>query len=93
MDPEDVLMAGGSPIGTPSPSGDQSVRNVQGGPQAARNIYDRLSLGGTPYQGSYPGTAVEFPNGGFVGIRGADTEHPTIDVNLPGIAEVSKLHF
>jgi hypothetical protein len=52
-----------------------------------------LSQGGMPYGGDYPGTAVQLPNSGFVGIRGVDTDHPTIDVNIPGIPQVSKLHF
>ena len=56
-------------------------------------IYDRLSRGGMPYDGDYPGIAVELPDGGFVGIRNADTDNPTIDVNIPGIRAIAKLHF
>jgi hypothetical protein len=93
MNPEDILLSGGEPIGTPSHGGDETIRNIPGGPKAAREIYDRLSRGGTAYHGNYPGTGVELPNGGFIGIRGADTAHPTIDVNIPGLAKVSKLHF
>ena len=93
MPPEDVLIPNGVPIGAPSLGGDTSIRNVPGGPSAARQIFDQLSQGGTRYYGDYPGAAVELPNGGFVGIRGTDTDHPTIDVNIPGISQVSKLHF
>ena len=93
MTPEDVLIPNGVPIGTASPGGDSTIRDVLGGPGAARHVYDQLSLGGTPYRGDYPGTAVQLPNGGFVGIRGADSDNPTIDVNIPGISQVSKLHF
>jgi hypothetical protein len=93
MRPEDVLIPNGMPIGIPSPGGDPSIRNVPGGPTAARRIYEQLAQGGRPYHGDYPGTAVELPTGGFVGIRGADSDHPTIDVNIPGIPQVSKLHF
>ena len=93
MPPEDVLIPNGVPIGTPSLGGDPSIRNVPGGPSAARQIFDQLSQGGTRYHGDYPGAGAALPNGGFVGIRGADTGHPTIDVNIPGIFQVSKLHF
>jgi hypothetical protein len=93
MTPEDLLMPNGVPIGTPSPGGDITIRNVSGGPQAARDIYDQLSQGGTRYHGTYPGTAVELPNGGFIGIRDADTNNPTIDVNIPDVTRVSKIHF
>jgi hypothetical protein len=93
MAPEDVLLPGGEPIGTPSQGGDESIRNVPGGPTAAREIFEQLAQGGAPYRGGYPGTAVELPNGGFVGIRNADGDNPTIDVNIPGIPRVSKLHF
>jgi hypothetical protein len=93
MRPQDILTPGGSLIGTPSPGGDETIRNVPGGQQSAREMFDRLSSGGVSYRGAYPGTAVEFPDGGFVGIRDADTEHPTIDVNLPGVPDVTKLHF
>jgi hypothetical protein len=93
MRPEDILMPGGSAIGAPSAGGDETIRDVPGGQQAARAIFDQLSSGGTTFRGRYPGAAVEFPDGGFVGIRGADTDYPTIDVNLPRIPDISKLHF
>jgi hypothetical protein len=93
MRSQDILMPGGSPIGTSSLGGDETIREVPGGQVMARGIYGQLATGGTPYPGRYPGTAVEFPDGGFVGIRDADTDNPTIDINLPGIPEVTKLHF
>ena len=93
MTPEDILTPGGTPIGTPGLGGDETVRNVPGGPQAAQQIYDQLAQGGSPYHGDYPGMAVELPDGGFIGIRNADTGNPTIDVNIPSISRVSKLHF
>jgi hypothetical protein len=93
MRSQDILMPGGSPIGTASFGGDETIRDMLGGQVVAREIYRQLAAGGTPYRGRYPGTAVEFPDGGFVGIRGADTDNPTIDINLPGIPEVTKLHF
>jgi hypothetical protein len=93
MPPEDILTPNGVPIGTPSTGGDPTIRNVPGGPDAAGQIFDQLSQGGSRHHGDYPGTAVALPNGGFVGIRGADTDSPTIDVNIPGILQVSKLHF
>jgi hypothetical protein len=93
MRSQDILVPAGGPIGTPSLGGDETIRDVPGGQVAALEIYNQLASGGTPYRGRYPGTAVEFPDGGFVGIRGADTDNPIIDINLPGIPEVTKLHF
>jgi hypothetical protein len=93
MAPQDLLLPGGEPIGTPSQGGDETVRNVLGGPEAAQQIYDQLSQGGIPHNGNYPGTAVELPGGGFVGIRNMDSSNPTIDVNIPGVPRVRKLHF
>jgi hypothetical protein len=86
-------MPGGQPIGTPSPGGDETIRDVPGGQVAAQVVFDALSRGGTPYVGSYPGIAVIRSDGGFVGIRGAHTGNPTLDVNIPGLPDVSKLHF
>jgi hypothetical protein len=93
MAPAEILLPEGEPIGTPSQGGDERIRTVTGGQERAREIYRQLAEGGTPYHGDYPGRAVTVPNGGFVGIRGEDTETPTIDVNIPTVSEVRKLHF
>ena len=93
MGPSDILLPGDEPIGTPSEGGDEKIRNVAGGQERAREIYEQLAAGGVTHQGNYPGRAVELPNGGFIGIRGEDTETPTIDVNLPTVPQVRKLHF
>ena len=93
MAPAEILPPEDEPIGTPSQGGDERIRNVMGGQERAREIYSQLTEDGVPYHGNYPGRAVELPNGGFVGIRGEDTEAPTIDVNIPTLPEVRKLHF
>ena len=93
MSSEDVLLPAGHPIGTPSQGGDETIRNVAGGPERAREIYEQLAKDGAPYRGDYPGRGVELEDGGFVGIRGEHTATPTIDVNIPTVPEVRKLHF
>lgn len=86
----ELLEPGGSRIGTAGASG--SIRILQGGERAARELFERLAAGGTPYTGAYAGEAVSLPGGGFVGLRTTATstiarEVPaaTIDVNIPGI--------
>jgi hypothetical protein len=53
------VMPNGNPIGRPG--GNVDVRTVEGGREAAQNAFNYLSVGGTPYIGSYPGTMVTLP--------------------------------
>ena len=91
--PSDILTPGGTPIGTPN-GNDETIRNLPGGQQAAQELFGQLSAGGTPAnQPTYPGTGVNLPGGGFVGIRPASKSGgPAIDVNIPGI-NIGKIHF
>jgi hypothetical protein len=62
-------------------------------------MFNQLTAGGTPYTGSYPGTSVSLPGGGFVGMRPVATgtgsraiPAMTIDVKIPGIT-IEELKF
>ena len=89
----DILMFGGRPIGTPGSR--PTVREVPGGLPEAQNMFDDLAQGGTPItRPGYPGTAVQPPEGGFIGLRPVSgSGGPAIDVNVPGIPEIEKIHF
>ncbi len=79
------VMPGGILIGT---RGDGlSVRSLPGGLDAATQAYSYLSVGGTPYQREYPGSAVNLPgNAGLVGLRSVSASGPpTIDINVTGL--------
>jgi len=92
--PKEILTPGGVPIGTAN-GNDETTRNLPGGQQAAEDLYGRLSQEGTPANSpNYPGSAVNLPGGGFVGIRpgSASTSGvPAIDINIPGI-DIGKIH-
>lgn len=56
----DFVMPGGQAIG--APGGGVEVREVSGGPEAAKAAFDYLRLGGTVVSNpSYPGTLVKLP--------------------------------
>src|SRR5437868_4652955 len=83
---DDILMPGGKPIGAKAtgPYASARLREVQGGPAEADDMFKELTHGGrdiTP--AGYPGTLVELPNGrGTIGYRPASKSGPpTIDVN------------
>ena len=90
--PTDLLLPGGTPIGTPGSSPD--IREVGGGLAAATQLFDDLTQSGndvTP--AGYPGKLVELPAGGFIGLRPALTSGPpTLDVNVPGVP-IRKVKF
>ncbi len=90
-------MPGGKPLGnTGSKPTIRELPNSAIGD--ALRMYAELSHGGKPYTKPYNGTkAVILPNGGFVGFRLYMTNSPnsiaTIEVNIPGIPEVTKIKF
>jgi hypothetical protein len=62
-----------------------------------RNLINQLTAGGTVVQSStYPGTLVQLPGGGTVGIRTLMTASPqtaaTVDINIPNIP-ITKIKF
>jgi hypothetical protein len=63
---------------------------------AAEDIFFRLAGDGTDVTpDDYDGISVELPNGqGRVGIRPeSDSGDPAVDVNIPSVPDVSKIHF
>jgi hypothetical protein len=91
----DLLMPGGNALG--QAGSDETIREVQGGVNEAQTMFNELAQGGTPVTGStYPGTLVQLPNGGTVGLRTVMTASPgtdaTIDVNIPNIP-ITKIKF
>jgi hypothetical protein len=90
--PADLLMPGGSAIGTPGSR--PTVRVVPGGRIAADALFDALTAGGTPVVSpTYPGQMVDLPGGGRVGFRPVSKSgEPTIDVDIPGIP-IKKIKF
>jgi len=92
MNPEDILMPGGKPIGIPGPG--RRVREVAGGQQEADELFNILTQGGKPNTPmGYPGLASDLPGGGWIGIRPVSKSGPpTIDLNIPGIP-IRKIKF
>ena len=91
-----LLMPDGKALGQAGSKA--AIRELQGGLKEAQALFDELAQGGKVIpKPSYPGTWVELPNGGGVGIRTAATRSPdtaaTIDVNIPSIPGVSKIKF
>jgi hypothetical protein len=82
---ENLLRPGGRLIGEEGSS--PQVRILKGSLSEAQKIFDQLTAGGIPIQGTtYPGTLVRLPTGGTVGLRPVSTSGPpTIDVRIPGI--------
>jgi hypothetical protein len=68
--PQDILMPGGSPIGT---SGSQpAIREVSGSLTDAEQMFDDLIRGGTAITDpKYPGKRAKLAGGGTVGLRPA----------------------
>jgi RHS repeat-associated protein len=102
-----TIRAGASPAELLAPNGVRigqagarnSIRVIKGGETEARALFEQLSRGGTPHTGSYGGTGVTLPGGGFVGLRTYATGTgaravpvATIDVKIGGIA-IDELKF
>jgi hypothetical protein len=68
---------------------------LPGGIVEAEELFRRLTDGGiltTPV--SYPGRRYSLPGGGTVGLRTkSGSGGPAIDVNIPSIPEIEKIHF
>lgn len=90
--PIDLLMPGGSPVGTAGSR--PEIREVTGDPEEAQDFFDALTAGGTDATPpGYPGTLRRLPGGGSVGFRPASKSGPpTIDVNIPGVP-IDKIKF
>jgi hypothetical protein len=85
---------GGNLIG--DQGGDVDVRILPGGAKAAQQAFDYLSVGGTPYTGSYSPSGQMFVlpgNTGLVGLRNNDQGIPTVDVNVPSTFGSVRIHY
>ena len=91
--PADVLVPNGQPVGQKEGSAGPGVRTVT--PGQLDGVIDGLKgLGATPgSRGSYPGDWYDLPNnqGGF-GVRDSRGSGRTVDVNVPGVPDVTKIH-
>ena len=91
--PGDVLAPNGQPVGQKEGSAGPGVRTVT--PGQLDGIVDGLKgLGATPgSRGNYPGDWYDLPNnqGGF-GVRDSRGSGRTVDVNIPGVPDVTKIH-
>jgi RHS repeat-associated protein len=91
----ELLMPQGNLIGQAGSS--SRIRVLQGGLTEAQTFFDKLAQGGQIVPNAkYPGTLVNLPNGGTVGLRTVMSRSPnsaaTIDVNISGIT-VKKIKF
>lgn len=93
--PADVLKPNGVLIGRPGTgSSTADIREVPGGLPKAEEIYARLHQGGGVIPDpDYPGERREVPSGGQVGIRPGAAGSPAVDINIPSVPEVTKIHF
>jgi RHS repeat-associated protein len=93
--PAEIVMPGGSPIGTP---GSRGVRELTGNAGDAKAMFTRLTRGAKPIQTTtYPGSLMQLPNGGTVGLRTVMSRSPntaaTIDIRgVDGVPDM-KIKF
>ena len=90
--PLDVLKPGGQNVGE---LGENSgVRVLPGGENGARELFDRLTKGGTDITPSgHIGKVIRLPDGSVISYRPRSKSGPsTIDVNVPGL-NIRKLKF
>jgi len=55
-------------------------------------LFEQIRAHGTPTQSRYPGTGYDLPGGGFVGRRESKRFGPTLDINIPAVRDVRKIH-
>jgi hypothetical protein len=88
-----VLTPNGQPVGQVEGSATPDVRTVH--PGHLDGIIDDLKgLGAKPgSRAKYPGDWYELPNGqGGFGVRDSRNNGRTVDVNIPGVPDVTKIH-
>ncbi len=91
--PAGILTPNGLPVGHVDGGATPDVRTVTPG-QMDGIIDDLKGLGATPgSRGNYPGEWYNLPNnqGGF-GVRDSRNSGRTVDVNIPGLPDVTKIH-
>lgn len=82
---EALLKLDGKLLGQPGSS--RRIRVLPGGIEAAAELFEKLAEAGEQtLTTAYPGTLVEIPDVGRVGLRPVSVSGPpTIDVRVPGI--------
>jgi hypothetical protein len=55
-------------------------------------VFEVLRVHGSPTTSRYPGAGFDLPGGGFVGRRESKRFGPTLDINIPGIDDIRKIH-
>ena len=90
--PLDVLKPGGQNVGEPGEN--SGVRVLPGGEDEARELFDRLTKGGTDItRPGHIGKVIRLPDGSVISYRPrSKSGPPTIDVNVPGL-KTRKLKF
>jgi hypothetical protein len=90
--PVDVLKPGGKNVGEPGEN--SGVRILPGGESEARELFDRLTKGGTDITPSgHLGKVIRMPDGSVISHRPTSKSGPpTVDVNVPGLG-IRKLKF
>lgn len=87
--PDELVRPRGKPIGTPGTS--PGIRRVSS-QKELDELFEQLRAHGTPTSRNYPGTGYDLPGGGFVGRRQSHRFGPTLDVDVPGVHDVRKVH-
>jgi hypothetical protein len=87
--PEEIIRPGGSLIGRAGRS--PGIREVDT-PGEVDDLFEQIRIHGTPTKSAYAGEGYDLPGGGFVGRRISEKYGPTLDLNLPGVEDIFKVH-
>jgi hypothetical protein len=88
-EPDEILRPDGKPIGRSGES--PGIREVSTR-EELKDLFEQLRIHGTPTSSRYPGTGFDLPGGGFIGLRESRQHGPTLDINIPGLRDVRKIH-
>jgi RHS repeat-associated protein len=91
--PADILSPDGKPVGENVRGAKPGVQTVP--PEQLTDIIDQLKGGGAQLDPNsrYPGDWYNLPNGqGGFGIRDSKDNGRSLDVNIPGVPDVTKIH-
>jgi hypothetical protein len=91
--PADILTPDGKPVGEVTGGATDDVRTVS--PDKLDDIADRLKGTGAKLNPDkkYPGEWYDLPDGkGGFGIRDSRNNGKSIDINIPGVPDVTKIH-
>lgn len=87
--PDEILRPGGELIGTTGRS--PGIREVDS-PAEIDDLFERIRIHGTPTKSRCGGEGYDLPGGGFVGRRNSKKYGPILDINLPGVDDIFKVH-